>query len=186
MSESEPIETNPSPAPAGPTDPRALCERVFAVLVDGDLAAFETVFHPDAVNREARSQPPGTRGRGPAAFYATALWLRDAFSDMHWDIHEVVAEGDVIVAHTTATGRQTGPFVIYDEKGSVEQVMPPTGRTNSPTQTHWFRVADGLVTEHWANRDDLGMARQLGWIPPTPLFLARMAIAKRRARRAGA
>ena len=36
------------------------------------------------------------------------------------------------------------------------------------TQSHWFLLEDGRIIEHWANRDDLGMARQLGWIPPTP------------------
>ena len=40
-----------------------------------------------------------------------------------------------------------------------------------------------MVIEHWANRDDLGMAQQAGWVPPTPLFLLRMALAKRKARR---
>ena len=49
------------------------------------------------------------------------------------------------------------------------------------TQTHWIRVAGGMVTEHWANRDDLGMAMQLGWAPPSPRYLLRMALAKRRA-----
>lgn len=39
------------------------------------------------------------------------------------------------------------------------------------------------MAEHWANRDDLGMATQLGWIPPTPAFLWRMARPKRQARR---
>jgi len=38
-----------------------------------------------------------------------------------------------------------------------------------------------MITEHWANRDDLGMVRQAGWVPPTPVFLLRAAIAKRRA-----
>jgi hypothetical protein len=40
-----------------------------------------------------------------------------------------------------------------------------------------------MITEHWANRDDLAMARQAGWIPPSPGFLLRAAIAKRRARK---
>ena len=48
---------------------------------------------------------------------------------------------------------------------------------------HWFRVADGKVIEHWANRDDLGTAMQLGWTPPSPLYLVRMLLATRRARR---
>ncbi|MEP6955852.1 MAG: hypothetical protein ABI883_03440 [Chthoniobacterales bacterium] len=41
-------------------------------------------------------------------------------------------------------------------------------------QTHWFRVRDGAIVEHDAVRDDLGMAKQLGWIPPRPVYLLRM------------
>jgi hypothetical protein len=44
-------------------------------------------------------------------------------------------------------------------------------------------VADGKVIEHWANRDDIGTAVQLGWVPPSPLYLLRSAVAKWRARR---
>jgi hypothetical protein len=44
-------------------------------------------------------------------------------------------------------------------------------------------MKDGLILEHWANRDDMGMAMQLGWLPPTPVFLVRMTLAKRRAKR---
>ena len=51
------------------------------------------------------------------------------------------------------------------------------------TQTHWFRLAGDKISEHWANRDDMGSARQLGWIPPSPLYLLRMVLATRRVRR---
>jgi len=44
-------------------------------------------------------------------------------------------------------------------------------------------MKDGKVAEHWANRDDLGMGQQLGWNPPTPLYLPRMLLASRRAHR---
>ena len=40
-----------------------------------------------------------------------------------------------------------------------------------------------MVVEHGANRDDMGNAVQLGWIPPTPAFLIRSALATRRARK---
>jgi hypothetical protein len=50
-------------------------------------------------------------------------------------------------------------------------------------QTHWFQIDDGSIIEHWANRDDLGMAQQLGWIPPAPAYLLKMALAKRHATR---
>jgi hypothetical protein len=38
-------------------------------------------------------------------------------------------------------------------------VFPPTNRVFAMTQSHGFRVNDGRVVEHWANRDDLGMGR---------------------------
>ena len=174
--------TTPTQDPMAAADPRALCQRIFSVFADGQLPDFEALFHPEAVNREASTQPSACRGRGPAAFYATGLWLRSALTDMHWDIHEVAADGDIMVVHTTARSRQTGPFVIYDESGAARQVFPPTGKATSATQTHWFRLADGKVIEHWANRDDMTMAQQLGWIPPSPRYLLRMILAKRKAR----
>ena len=159
------------------------CVRSMAIMASGDLAELTAIVHPEATNREAKDEPPGCRGRGPAAFVATALWLRAAYADLSFEIHDAVADGELVVVHSTMSGRQTGPFVSYDVHGEVAQAFPPTGRTFAITQTHWFRMRDGLVVEHWANRDDLGMATQLGWVPPTPLFLWRMAKARRHARR---
>ncbi|MFC8526514.1 ester cyclase [Nocardia sp. NPDC057227] len=166
------------------TDPRTLALRSLDFMATGAEADFHTVVHPEATNREAIDEPPACRVPGPAGFYATALWLRAAYSDLRWEVHEVVADGDLVVVRTTMSGRHTGPFVTYDADGGVEQAFPPTGRSFATTQTHWFRIADGLIVEHWANRDDLGTAKQLAWVPPTPAYLFRMARATRAARRA--
>lgn len=157
--------------------------RSMEVMVDGTLADFAALVHPQAVNREARAEPPAARGVGPKAFYATAEWLRSSFSDMAFSVHEVIAERDLIAAHVTMSGRQTGDVVIYAEDGTVERVFRPLGKSFVVTHTHWLRMRDGLVVEHWANRDDQGLAMQLGWVPPSPLYLLRCAIATRRARR---
>jgi predicted ester cyclase len=149
----------------------------------GTLVDFEGLYTDDAVNREAKTEPPDTRGTGPAALYATARWLRTAFSDLIWQVHDVAHDDDLVVVHATMSGRQTGPFVAYRPDGEIAAVFPPRGRTFAVTQTHWFRMRDGRVAEHWANRDDLGMGQQLGWNPPTPVYLARMLLATRRARR---
>jgi ketosteroid isomerase-like protein len=162
---------------------KAVALRSFDLMRDGTLADFEALIHPDAVNHEAKDEPPESRGRGPRPFYATALWLRDAFADLDWEIHTVVAEGDLVVVHCTMTGRHVRTFVAYDEDARVADAFPATGKPFASTQTHWLRIADGRLIEHWANRDDLGMAMQLGWAPPSPLYLLRMALAKRRARR---
>ena len=80
-------------------------------------------------------------------------------------------------------GRHVASWAVYDDDGAVDTVFPPTGKSFAATQSHWFRFADGRIVGHWANRDDIGMAKQLGWIPPTPAYLVRMARAKRRAAR---
>ncbi len=46
------------------------------------------MYHPQAVNREAAAEPPATRQPGAAGFYATALWLRAAFSGLRWEVHQ--------------------------------------------------------------------------------------------------
>lgn len=164
----------------------AVAVRSMEIMANGDLDDLAEVVHPLATNREATAEPPATRGHGPEAFWATALWLRSAYADLHFEVHEAVEQADLVVVHCTMTGRQVGPFVTYDADGKVERAFPPTGRTFAMTQSHWFRMADGQVVEHWANRDDLGSAVQLGWIPPTPAFLIRTALATRRARKSAA
>jgi hypothetical protein len=89
-----------------------------------------------------------------------------------------------VVVHNTMSGRHVKTFLDYDEHARVREAFPPTGKRFATKQTHWFRVRDGKVIEHWANRDDMGTALQLGWVPPTPLYMLRMVIAKRHARRA--
>lgn len=128
---------------------------------------FDAIVAPGAINREAIAEPLDTRGTGPDAFFATSRWLQEAFSDLTWEVHDVAHDGDLVAIHATMSGRQTGPFVSYGPDGTVLASFAPTGRTFAVTQSHWFRVKDGQVTEHWANRDDLGMGAQLGWGPPT-------------------
>ena len=166
------------------TDVREFCHRALNIMSTDDLAGFQELIHPEAANREAVDEPEACRGVGPEAFQATARWLTTAFSDLQWEVHDVVANDDLVVAHTTMSGRQAGPFVAYRADARVEVVFPARGRTFAVTQTHWFRVVGGAVIEHWANRDDLGMGQQLGWTPPSPVYLARMAVATRAARTA--
>jgi hypothetical protein len=73
--------------------------------------------------------------------------------------------------------------VIWNPEGEVERAFPPTGRSFAVQHAHFIRVRDGLAVEHWAVRDGQGMAMQLGWVPPSPAFLIRCAIATRHARK---
>lgn len=164
----------------------ALAASSLTIMATGDPADFRRLVAPDAVNREARHEPPACRVPGPDGFYATALWLREAFSDLTFAVDEVVWDDDLVVTHGTMSGRQTGGFSVWTPAGEVDRVFVPTGRSFTVNQAHFLRFRDGQVVEHWAVRDDQAMAMQLGWLPPTPLFLWRCAAATRRARRAAA
>lgn len=142
------------------TDARTLLENRFADMVSGNLEAFRATMSPDATSREAIG-PPAARVPGPDGFHAAALWLRGMFSDLGWEVHDAVGQGDVVVGHVTMRGRHTGPFTRYGPDGELILDVPATGREFAVRQTHWYRFRDGLVVEYWANRDDLGMLAQL-------------------------
>ena len=87
-----------------------------------------------------------------------------------------------MVVRTVMRGRQVGPFAIYGPDGRVAQAFASNGRSFAAFQTHWYRLAEGRIVGHAADRDDLGQARQLAWVPPSPAFLVRSALARRRLR----
>ena len=161
-----------------------LAEITLHATLGGSLADLVALIHPEAHNRMSITEPPATRGHGPTAFHATGEWLRAAFSDLVWTTESDVVEDDLVVTYGTLSGRQTGEFVVWTPDGTVDRAFVPTGKSFTVRQAHFQRIADGLVIEHWAVRDDQGMAIQLGWIPPTPGFLFRCHQATKRARAA--
>lgn len=165
-------------------DAVTVAEAAIRSTLGGTLADLVQLVHPEATNRESVTEPPGTRGRGPEAFQATGEWLRSAFSDLRWTTEQSVSEDDLVVTFGTMSGRHTGGFVVWTADAQVERAFAPTGQTFSVRQAHFQRFREGLVVEHWAVRDDQGMAVQAGWLPPTPSYLVRCALATRRARRA--
>lgn len=80
---------------------------------------------------------------------------RDAFPDGRMIVHDVIAEGDRVVARMTWEGTHRGDF--YG--------IPPTGRRVSVTSIGIDRVENGKIVEGWGELDMLGMMRQLGVIP---------------------
>jgi len=156
--------------------------RSIHLMAAGPRAEFDPLYHPTAIDHESRIQPPSSRVSGAAAFWSTAQWLRAAFHGLHYEIHHAIGVDDLVAVNSSMIGTHTAPWAVYAQDGSIDTVFPPTQRPFTMTQSHWFRFRDGQIAEHWANRDDLGMARQLGWIPPTPAFLLRMAAAKRHAK----
>ena len=156
----------------------------FRIVSEGELEAMDGNVTADFLNIRSAEEPVAARRPGPDGLRATSLWLRDTFADLGFEIHDIVIDGDRVAALVTMRARQHGTFLVYDDQsGKVTDAFPSKGRTLAVKQTHWFRIRDGKISEHDAVRDDLGMAKQLGWLPPTPAYLVRMLLAFRRERR---
>ena len=99
---------------------------------------------------------PG-RVNGPQAMRKTAEWLLAQFPDLHMKIEAMITEGDTVAVMVLSEGTNLGP---------LNGVVPPTGKRFSARQSHWYRVRDGKLAEHWATREDLAAMLQLGVIQP--------------------
>jgi predicted ester cyclase len=138
-------------------DMKTIAHASFRLIETGDAELARHIIAADFVNAEAEDDPENVerQQRGPAGFLATSRWLRDAFSNLRFELQETVAEGDTVMAAATMTGEHTGLF----------NGIAPTGRPISHKQVHIFTIADGQITNHRAVRDDLGLLLQLGWRP---------------------
>lgn len=135
---------------------KELVRRGFEALFgDAEPGEVEEVFHPDFVNHEAAEGRP----RGPAGMRETAAWLRKTFGDPSFEVQDIVAEGDRVVARVLFSGTHAGEVMG----------MPPTGKEFTVQHFHEYRIEDGKIAEHWACRDDIGLMRQLGVLPDRQL-----------------
>jgi predicted ester cyclase len=76
-------------------------------------------------------------------------------------LHRMVAQDDLVVVQLTMHGRHVASTM------PLLTGIPPTGDTIAWDFIHIWRVADGMLVEHWACRDDVGLLAQVGAWPPT-------------------
>lgn len=93
-------------------------------------------------------------GPGPSHARETVGWLTAQFPDLEMSIVSLVADGDMV--------RRPGP--LRRHLGRLGGFAPPTNKRFVAEQSHWYRVADGRLCEHWATRDALSTMLQLGVI----------------------
>jgi lactoylglutathione lyase len=69
--------------------------------------------------------------------------------------HHLVGDGDVVAQHLTLHGthRASTMPLLAD--------VSPAGRSAAWSFIHIWRVVDGMIVEHWACRDDMGLLDQL-------------------------
>jgi predicted ester cyclase len=137
---------------------KALIEQVVAGHNRHDPEAVVALYSPDIANH---GRPLGRDGM--ALLYRS---LYTAFPDFRFDIQLLVSDDDWITAQLLMSGTHLGSPEL-PVLGGLLHGVPPTGRRVEVQNIHLYRIGEGLVAEHRAVRDDLGMMQQLGLLPAT-------------------
>jgi predicted ester cyclase len=127
---------------------RAIVEEMLRRQRAGDDTYLHELVAADMVNHAA-----GPQGRnGLAQILRT---LDHDLGPVTLEQHHLIGEGDIVAQHLTLHGthRASTMPLLAD--------VPPSGRPVAWTFIHIWRVADGMIVEHWACRDDLGLREQL-------------------------
>jgi steroid delta-isomerase-like uncharacterized protein len=110
-----------------------------------ELVTDDVAFHTPA--------PIDTPGR--AGLRQLLSFFRAAFPIQHTELHALIAEDDLVVAHHTH----------YATNGGAFMGMPATGREVVVQGIEIFRLADGRIVQFWHHDDMLSLFQQLGIVP---------------------
>jgi lactoylglutathione lyase len=127
---------------------KAVVEELFRRRQAGDDTALDDLVATDMVNHAA-----GPQGR--AGLERILRTIDDDLGPVTIEQHHLIGEGDLVVQHLTLHGTH---------KASTMPLLantPASGRPTAWTFIHIWRVAEGVIVEHWACRDDMGLLEQL-------------------------
>jgi steroid delta-isomerase-like uncharacterized protein len=93
-------------------------------------------------------------GMGREGFTRQWRMWQKGFSDLHFAIEEMIAEGDTVVARWTLTGKHTGPFLG----------LPATGREIRVGGMSMDHIRDGVLVSGFDGWDNHGLRQQLGLV----------------------
>lgn len=130
---------------------KAIVREMFAAVNASDLErAVALVTEDMTVHTQVPGIPAGREG-----FRAFMTGFFTAFPEQSVEVHELVAEGDRVLARHTHHAVHGGPFAG----------LPPTGIKATVDGLELFRLRDGKIAEMWHHDDLLGLMQQLGAIP---------------------
>lgn len=128
---------------------KALALRLIDAYNTGDLSVLEELVAPDYV-QHSPGVPPDRQAM--IVFFKTFL---TSFPDGHFEVEDILGEGDKVLIRWTCRGTQSGPWMG----------VPPTGRRVSFMGMDLWRFAGGQLVEAWFLADTMGLFQQLGRFP---------------------
>jgi len=112
-------------------------------------------YAPDYV-ADYRPYAPVREGRAAIRGMVERAWA--AFPDYHEELHELIAEGPLVMARFTISGTQAGAW----------GVLPATGKRVQFDEIVVLELRDGKVLHQRGVADNLTALRQLGALPMPP------------------
>jgi predicted ester cyclase len=133
------------------SDPRSARE-VVEELFERQRAADETVLD-DLVAADLVNHAAGPQGREGLRTILRTIEVDLGPTEL--EQHHLIGEGDLVVQHVTLRGthRASTMPLLAD--------VPVTHAQVAWRFIHIWRVSDGMLVEHWACRDDMGLVEQL-------------------------
>ena len=127
---------------------RDVVEELFRRQAGSGEAVLDDLVATDMVNHAA-----GPQGRDGLKWILRTIEVD--LGPTRLEQHHLISEGDLVVQHVTLHGthRASTMPLLAD--------APVTGRSVAWAFIHIWRVADGMLVEHWACRDDMGLLEQL-------------------------
>lgn len=135
---------------------RAFMERAFG---QGDLTAVDDLIDPALVDHQ---EPSGTDGM--KHLRQVVMGMRAAFPDLHFEIHDMLAEGEIVAFRSTMTGTHLGDLNLVPGRS-----VAATGRSVSVPHMHFLRLVNGKTVDLWHLWNTPMLMQQLGVLPqPAP------------------
>jgi steroid delta-isomerase-like uncharacterized protein len=114
-----------------------------------NLDALNEIYSPNIIDHSGKLSQPSVEA---AKDFYTMLFA--ALPDFHFTVHEMVAEGDLVVTYKTMHATHMGVFLG----------IPPTGRQITFDVMDINAIHEGKITDHWAVDNSLRVLQQLGII----------------------
>jgi steroid delta-isomerase-like uncharacterized protein len=128
---------------------KELIRRYVDTWNSGDLEALSQFWAPD-MQHHTRSRSYDYEG-----VKQIVTDFAEAFPDLHFELEDIVGEGDRVVTRMRATGTHSNAYMG----------VPATYRSIDCQVMGIARIENGKMAEHWGVTDELAIMQQIGLVP---------------------
>jgi predicted ester cyclase len=137
---------------------KAVVMRAWEGFNSGDLDVLNEVFDESYIELTPYGK---VEQGGPDRAIQAYHWMRSVFGDIHFEVEQMMAEGDFVFSRAMATGTHVGEFMG----------VPATGRPVRFAAVVVSQISDGKHVKDWSFIDTMAILRQIGDVSIEPLEL---------------